>query len=185
MSSSLSTRLSAAALVVALGAASATPARAQQPTSRGTSALAVTAENRTAAAEEARGARRPDAGLRAGDVLRYHLTFTNTAGTPVRKVAIQNPVAAGLQFVPGSARASRDDARAEYTVDGGRTWSARPMERVLVDGRPTERAIPPERYTAVRWVVEGWVAPGTAVTSEFEARLAPRAAAPAAAPGLR
>jgi uncharacterized repeat protein (TIGR01451 family) len=151
----------------------AAPLRAQAP-ARPAAALAVTAENRTALAAEARGAKRSDAAVHAGDVLRYKLTFTNTAGRPVRQVALQNPVAAGLQFVPGSASSSRQDARAEYSADHGATWSVKPMETVTIDGKRIERAVAPERYTGVRWIVDGWVSPGATVTAQFEARLASR-----------
>ena len=151
----------------------AAPVRAQAPV-RPASALAVTAENRTAMAAEARGAKRADAAVHAGDVLRYKLTFTNTAGRPVRQVALQNPVANGLQFIAGSASSSRQDARAEYSADNGATWSVKPMETVTIDGKRVERAIAPERYTGVRWIVDGWVSPGATVTAQFEARLASR-----------
>ena len=151
----------------------ASPLRAQAPV-RPASALAVSAENRTAVAAAARGAKRADANVHAGDVLRYKLTFTNTAGRPVRQVALQNPVASGLQFVAGSATSSRQDARAEYSADNGATWSVRPMETVTIDGKRVERAIAAERYTSVRWIVDGWVPPGATVTAQFEARLATR-----------
>ena len=157
----------------------ATPLRAQAP-ARPAPALAVAAD------AAARGAKRTDATVHAGDVLRYKLTFTNTAGRPVRQVALQNPVATGLEFVAGSARSSRQDARAEYSADHGATWSARPMETVTIDGKPVERAVAPERYTGVRWIVDGWVSPGATVTAQFEARLVARAATPSpAAPGTR
>ena len=149
----------------------ATPLRAQAP-ARPAQALVVAAENRTAIDAAARGAKRADATVHAGDVLRYKLTFTNTAGRPVRQVALQNPVATGLQFVPGSAKSSRQDARAEYSADNGATWSARPMETVTVDGKSVERPVAPERYTGVRWIVDGWLSPGATVTAQFEARLA-------------
>jgi uncharacterized repeat protein (TIGR01451 family) len=149
----------------------ATPVRAQAP-ARPAQALVVAAENRTAIDAAARGAKRTDATVHAGDVLRYKLTFTNTAGRPVRQVALQNPVATGLQFVPGSAKSSRQDARAEYSADNGATWSARPMETVTVDGKSIERPVAPERYTGVRWIVDGWLSPGATVTAQFEARLA-------------
>jgi uncharacterized repeat protein (TIGR01451 family) len=169
MKSSTSAKLLALLLAVTLAA----PARAQAP-ARPASALAVTAENRTAMAAAARGAKRADAAVHAGDVLRYKLTFTNTAGRPVRQVALQNPVANGLQFVAGSATASRQDARAEYSADNGATWSVKPMETVTIDGKRVERAVAPERYTGVRWIVDGWVSPGATVTAQFEARLASR-----------
>jgi uncharacterized repeat protein (TIGR01451 family) len=158
-----------------LAASLTVPALAQK------SALVVTAENRTALASK--GARRNDATAHAGDVLRYKLTFTNVAGRPVRQVALQNPMAAGLEFVAGSAKVSRADAQAEFSVDGGRSWSAHPMETVTIDGRSVERAVSPERYSGVRWIVGGFVAPGATVTAEFEARVASRTAvspAPAA-----
>ena len=169
----------ALATLVAAGTAGAQAAApGGQPT------LQVAAENRTALADAARGARRADTTVHAGDVLRYRLTFTNAAPRAIRNVALANPVPAGLQFVAGSAKASRADARAEYSVDG-RTWSARPMETVVVDGRQVERPVAPERYTAVRWVVDGAVAPAAVVTAEFDARLvlapATAAAKPAAA----
>jgi uncharacterized repeat protein (TIGR01451 family) len=135
-------------------------------------ALVVSAENRTALAS--RGGRRNDATAHAGDVLRYKLTFTNTAGRPVRQVALQNPVANGLQFVAGSASSSRQDARAEYSADNGATWSTKPMETVTIDGKRVERPVAPERFTGVRWIVDGWVSPGATVTAQFEARLASR-----------
>lgn len=166
MKSSVLTKL----LVVLILAA---PVRAQAP-AKPASALAVTAENRTAMAAAAQGAKRTDAAVHAGDVLRYKLTFTNIAGRPVRQVALQNPVASGLQFVAGSASSSRQDARAEYSADHGATWSAKPMETVTIDGKRVERAVAPERYTGVRWIVDGWVSPGATVTAQFEARLASR-----------
>lgn len=165
-----STRATLLGLLLALPSVSL---HAQAP-ARSQSVLAVSAENRTAVDAAARGAKRPDAAVHAGDVLRYKLTFTNTAGRPVRRVALQNPVAPGLQFVAGSARTSREDARAEYSVDNGATWSTRPMETVVIDGKRVERDVAPERFTGVRWLVDGWVSPGATVTAQFEARLPAR-----------
>ena len=181
------TRSLTVALLTLVGAASV--AQAQKSAQAAQPTLRVVAENRTAAAAAARGSRRADSTVHAGDVVRYKLTFTNSADRAIRNVAIQNPVPAGLQFVAGSAKASRDDARAEYSLDGGRTWSARPMETVTVDGRQVDRAVSPDRYTAVRWMVGGAVAPAATVTAEFEARLVltpTKATAPApSTPGAR
>lgn len=177
-------RVSLAGLLLALSAT--TPAFAQSA-ARTKNPLAVTAENRTAQLDAAHGKHRGDAAVHAGDVLRYKLTFTNTQDRPVRQVSLQNPMASGLEFVAGSAKVSRADAQAEYSIDGGKSWSPRPMETVMVDGKSVERAVAPERYTGVRWVVSGWVTPGATVTAEFEARLASRvtASSPAPAPAQR
>lgn len=153
--------------LLALTLAVAPAARAQQA-----DALVVTAVNRTAAAEAERGAPRNDAAARPGDVLRYRLTFRNPGGEPVRGVVLNNPVAAGLTFVAGSAKSSRDDVVTEYSTDGGRSWAAQPMEEVTDEaGRRVRRPAPPEKYTHVRWTVTGFVNPGTTVTAEFDARL--------------
>jgi uncharacterized repeat protein (TIGR01451 family) len=164
-----------AVAALSLAAATTVHAQAQAPArasaQAGQPSLKVVAENRTAQAAAARGGSRADTTVHAGDVLRYRLTFTNGAPRAIRNVALANPVPGGLQFVAGSAKASRSDARAEYSLDGGKSWSARPVETVTVDGRQVERPVAPERYTAVRWVVDGAVAPAAVVTAEFEARL--------------
>ncbi|MDB4951102.1 MAG: conserved repeat domain protein [Gemmatimonadetes bacterium] len=132
--------------------------------------LTITATNTTAAAGAARGTRRADDRVRGGDVIRYRLAFTNPGAAPVRHVVMADPVPAGLRFVAGSTTASRPDALVEYSVDGGKTFSAHPMETVVVDGRPVTRPAAAERYTHVRWTVEGAVAPHATVTAEFDAR---------------
>jgi uncharacterized repeat protein (TIGR01451 family) len=141
--------------------------------------LTVTATNRTAASEAAGGNPRADARVRGGDVLQYRMTFTNVTTRPVRQVVLSNPIPAGFRFVAGSLASTRDDARAEFSADGGRTFSAQPMEEVVLEGRRVRRPVPTERYTHVRWTVEGWIAPNQTVNADFQARLAaPHAAAP-------
>lgn len=157
----------------------AAPALAQQQPARAAQqqqALVVTAQNRTAVA-----AKRADAAVRPGDMVRYKLTFTNVAGRQVRGVALANPLPQGMRFVAGSASSTRNDARLEYSIDGGRTFSAQPVVEVVVDGRTVRRPAPPEQYTHVRWTVDGWVAPGATVVAEFDARLGAPAPAGAAA----
>jgi len=164
------TRTTRRALVaLALSAGFATPALAQQaaPTP-----LVVTAVNRTAAEDARHGARRADANARPGDVVRYELTFTNPGKARVRGVKLENPIPGGLHFVAGSAASSRDDVAADFSVDGGRTFSRRPMETVTVDGKAVTRPVAAERYTHVRWMLAGWVQPGATVTASYDARLA-------------
>jgi len=164
----LITRL-AVALALTVGATAAHAQRAASPS------LTVAATNRTAAEAAARGATRQDSTVLPGDVIRYTLTFTNTLDHAVRGLKLSNPIPAGLQLVGGSTSVSRDDARLEFSIDGGKTFSAQPAESVTVDGRTVQRPASPDRYTNVRWVVGGDVAPKTVVTARFEARLAPEA----------
>ncbi len=156
----------AALLVLAL---SPGIAHAQQ---RATPSLSVTALNTTAAREVATlSGSVARTTVQPGDVLRYALTFTNSAPTAVRNVELRDPMPAGMHFVSGSAHASRADARLEFSADGGRSWAAQPVETVFVDGRQVIRPVSAGRYTHVRWVVGGAVAPGAVVTADFEARV--------------
>lgn len=165
MSTTLRTTLALALLLPGL----AVPARAQ---AKASPTISVTALNTTARAEaQAKGGAARTA-VQPNDVLRYTLTFSNATDKPVHNVELRDPIPAGVRFVPGSAHASRADARLEFSADGGRTWSAAPSETVTVDGRSVVRAIPAERFTHVRWVVAGAVAPRATVTADFEARVA-------------
>jgi uncharacterized repeat protein (TIGR01451 family) len=140
-------------------------------------ALTVAASNRTAEAEAARGIKRNDIHVHSGDVMKYTLTFTNLKDRNVRQVVMSNPIPSGLRMVAGSVRSSREDASAEFSADGGKTFSVQPMEEVLLDGKTVQRPVSPDRYTHVRWTVAGSVAPKATVTAEFEARLGPTSAA--------
>ncbi len=160
---------------VPLPAQQVTPAAAARP-------FALTVQNLTAQADVAQR-RRADDRARPGDVLRYRLMFTNRSGRPVRRVILDNPIPAGLLFDPASVRSSRADARVEYSIDGGRSWSPQPMEEVVVGGNTLRRPAPPERFSNVRWTVDGQVAPQGLVTAEFQAQVRPaRPAAPVAPP---
>lgn len=159
-------RVAGLCLVVATWA---TPLAAQE--AAGGPPLVITAENLTAAAEAARGAPRGDTRLRPGDVVRYTLTFTNPTQGEVRDVVLHNPLPAGLVFIAGTATASRDDARLEFSIDGGATYAAEPMVEVVENGRTIRRPAPPERYTDIRWTVTGQIQPGAQVVARYEVRI--------------
>lgn len=109
--------------------------------------------------------------LFAGDVVLYRLVFTNTTDVAVRHVEFKDPLPAALRYVGGSASADRDDVTVSYSIDGGRVYSAQPMIEATVDGKTVQQPAPPEMYTHIRWMVEGWVEPGAQVTAEFRAQL--------------
>ncbi|HEY7193210.1 MAG TPA: hypothetical protein VH439_05670 [Gemmatimonadales bacterium] len=130
-------------------------------------ALVVTAENVTA---KNRGAA-ADAAVLPGDVVRYQLRFTNPNQGDVRGVVFTNPVPQGLRYVDGSAGADRQDVVVEYSIDGGKTYSARPMVSEVVAGKRVQKPAAAEQYSHVRWTVRGSIAPGASVTAEFRATL--------------
>ena len=144
---------------------------AQQPPQK---ALAVTAENLMAGDERHRAlaAQGGDAAtLLPGDVVRYRLRFTNVTEGEVRGVVFTNPVPQGMRYVGGSAGADRNDVIADYSIDGGRRYAARPMVTKVVDGKRVQQPAPPEQYSHVRWTVRGSISPGATVTAEFRAAL--------------
>lgn len=139
--------------------------------------LKVAVFNETAAAEKANGADRRSDVVRPGDVLRYTLTFTNETNRPLSKVNVSNPLPAGLVLVGETARINRSDAEAEFSADGGRTFSTKPVETVTENGSAVTRAVPAVRYTHVRWIIRGSVAPKGVVTAQYNARVGGPAAA--------
>ena len=127
--------------------------------------LVVTAENLMA-----KGRANSEAVV-PGDMLRYRLHFTNRNSGDVRGVVFTNPVPTGLRYVDGSAGADRDDVLVEYSADGGKTYSTRPMVSAVVGGKRVQTPAPPAQYTHVRWTVRGSIASGASVTAEFRAEL--------------
>jgi uncharacterized repeat protein (TIGR01451 family) len=147
-----------AMLVVTCAAALRAQAPAQRP-------LVVTAENMMA-----KGRANSEAVV-PGDVLRYRLHFTNRNSGDVRGVVFTNPVPTGLRYVDGSAGADREDVLVEYSADGGKTYSTRPMVSEVVGGKRVQKPASPQQYTHVRWTVRGSIASGASVTAEFRAEL--------------
>ena len=123
--------------------------------------LVVTARNLTA--ETARVAK-------PGDVIRYGLVFTNVTAGPVKNIQFVDPIPGGMVYVLGSAAADRP-VRLEYSIDGGKSYSAQPVIAVVQDGKTVEQPAPRERYTHVRWTVLGSLAPGAKVTAEFRTQV--------------
>lgn len=155
-----------------------TPASAQQPARP--KALTISAENLMAGdarhqAVAERGGDRHE--LFSGDVVRYRLVFTNVTGVPVKSVEFKDPLPAGLHYVSGSAAADRKDVAIDFSIDGGATYSPRPMVEEIVEGKRVQKPAPPALYTHIRWRVQGWVAPGAQVAAEFRATLPEPAAA--------
>jgi uncharacterized repeat protein (TIGR01451 family) len=140
--------------------ASAAQAQAPQP-------LVITAHNVTADTLSARGR---DVVARPGDVIRYALVFTNVTAGPVRNIQFVDPIPSGMAYVLGSAAADHP-VRIEYSVDGGKSYAARPVIAAVVNGQRVEQAAPREKYTHVRWTVLGSLAPGAHVMAEFRTQV--------------
>ncbi len=160
---------------MAAGGARAQDAAGAPPPPATPRPLEITAENLMAgdARHLAIGEQGGDASaLLPGDVVRYRLRFTNVTDDSVRQIVFNNRMPPGLRYVDGSASGDRDDLRVEYSIDGGKSYSTRPMITETIEGEVVTRPAPPESYTHIRWTVSGWLAPAAQVTAEFRARLA-------------
>lgn len=162
-------RLSRVALLTGIAAtALALPLRAQQRAAAAATPSLVVASLNTTAAKEG-GKLRTTA--RPNDVLRYTLTFRNPTSRALANVELKDAIPAGVRLVVGSTHGSRADARVEFSADGGKSWAEQPMETVLVAGQSVTRPVSADRYTHIRWVVGGTVAPRSTVTADFEVKV--------------
>jgi len=139
-------------------------AAAQQPAPK---ALVITAHNVTA---EAATGRANKTLARPGDVIRYALVFTNLTAGPVKNIQFVDPLPKGLVYVLGSAKADQP-VRLEYSIDGGKSYSAQPMIEVVENDKKVAKPAPQELYTHVRWTMVGALAPAAKVMAEFRAQV--------------
>ena len=103
-------------------------------------------------------------------MIRYALVFTNVTAGPVKNIQFVDPIPQGTVYVLGSAAADHP-VRVEYSIDGGKSYSARPAIAVVQDGKSVEQPAPRERYTHVRWTVLGSLASGAKVMAEFRTQI--------------
>ena len=129
--------------------------------------LMITAHNMTVATAGGQDTR---AVARPGDVIRYALVFTNVTAGPVKNIQFVDPIPKGMIYVPGSAAADHP-ARIEYSIDGGKSYSAQPTIQVVEEGRKVEKPAPRQLYTHVRWTVLGSLAPQARVMAEFRTQV--------------
>jgi uncharacterized repeat protein (TIGR01451 family) len=133
--------------------------------------LAITAMNLTADSAKKAGHERSDKAMaRPGDMLGYNIAFTNVTHGPVTHVQFVDPMPRGLMYRTGSARADKP-VSIEYSIDGGKSYTAKPMVVVVENGKRVEKPAPREAYTHIRWTVPGPLAPGAQVTAGFQAEV--------------
>jgi uncharacterized repeat protein (TIGR01451 family) len=101
---------------------------------------------------------------RPGQRLRYTIAAKNTGDRPALTLVPSSKIPPGERYVDGSAGSS-----AEFSVDGGTTWSREPMVRVTNPGGAvaTRRALPSE-YDAIRWIDPAPLAAGARTTFAYD-----------------
>jgi uncharacterized repeat protein (TIGR01451 family) len=106
-----------------------------------------------------------------GEVLRFTLKAENKGDRPAKKLVLAQPIPQGTSYVLNTATA-QSPARIVYSIDGGKTFVAKPTVKVtLQDGKTEERPASAEAYTHVRWLFDRQLLPKTSSKVFYQVKL--------------
>lgn len=108
-----------------------------------------------------------DTTVTPGKVIRYVITATNKGDQDAQKLVPIGLVPAGTAYEPASATV-KDALRVEYSLDKGKTWSAKPMVTVHTPTGDVVKPADPATYTRVRWIADKPLPPKGIVTYSYE-----------------
>jgi uncharacterized repeat protein (TIGR01451 family) len=108
--------------------------------------------------------------LKPGDVVRYVIVASNAGSDPARNLVPVGQVPAGTAFVAGSAT-SKEAPHVEYSLDGGKTWSAAPTVKVHTPAGDVVKKADPATYTSLRWIDGKPLAPKGSATFVYTVRV--------------
>jgi uncharacterized repeat protein (TIGR01451 family) len=111
-----------------------------------------------------------DAAPKSGDEIEYDIAASNAGTSPALHLVPVGRVPAGTAYVAGSAKAA--GAHAEFSLDGGKTWSASPTVTVKEpNGTTVVKKADPALYTSVRFVSDGALAAHRSAVYSYEVRV--------------
>ncbi len=105
-----------------------------------------------------------------GDLVRYVIVASNGGSDPAHNLIPRGMIPAGTAFLAGSAT-SKEPARVEYSLDGGKTWSASPTIKVHTPQGDVVKKADPSTYTAVRWIDQRALIPKASATFMYMVRV--------------
>jgi uncharacterized repeat protein (TIGR01451 family) len=107
---------------------------------------------------------------KAGDEIQYDIVASNGGDSPALRLVPIGRIPAGTSYVEGSAKAPR--AHPEFSLDGGKTWSASPTVKVRQpDGTTVVKKADPTLYTSVRFINDGALAAHGTAAFTYEVRV--------------
>ncbi len=89
--------------------------------------------------------------LKPGDEIRYVIVATNNGTEAAQNLTPVGRIPAGTAYEPGSASA-KSGAQAQFSLDGGKTWSPAPTVKVHTATGDVVKKADPATFTAVRWI---------------------------------
>ncbi len=96
--------------------------------------------------------RKPAKEVYPEDQIEYELTYTNKSDNQLSGLVITGPIPVNTVYL-GNTNKTLIDSDFVVSVDGGKTFESEPVKREIIkDGKKIEVIVPPEKYTAVRWV---------------------------------
>jgi uncharacterized repeat protein (TIGR01451 family) len=163
----------AALCVVAAGTAAAF-ARQQlasnRAASQGRPEIKVTLSGAVARADESVALDKAGV-VHPGEVLDWKITSSNEGDGAARQYKTVGHVPVGTSFVAGSATAEYD-GQVSYSIDGGKTFSARPeIEERQADGTVKRVPAPVSMYTQVRYEWADPLAAGRSLVASYKVRV--------------
>jgi uncharacterized repeat protein (TIGR01451 family) len=112
-----------------------------------------------------------NATVKPGEVLRFTLKAENKGDRPAKKLVLAQPIPPGTIYVLNTATAE-NPVRIVYSIDGGKTFVAKPTMKVtLPDGKTEARPAPAEAYTHVRWLFDRELLPKTSSKFFYQVKL--------------
>jgi uncharacterized repeat protein (TIGR01451 family) len=106
-----------------------------------------------------------------GDVLRFTLKAENKGDRPAKQLVLAQPIPQGTVYVLNTA-ISESPASIIYSIDGGKTFVAKPTVKVsLPNGTIEERPAPAEAYTHVRWLLGRDLSPKSSKKVFYQVRV--------------
>jgi uncharacterized repeat protein (TIGR01451 family) len=96
-----------------------------------------------------------------GDRILYTVQLLNEGDAAASSPVALGPVPPGTVFLEGTVT-SGADISVDYSIDGGKTFSPKPMVVIkAADGSTRTVPAPIDRYTTIRWNWNGSLAAGT------------------------
>lgn len=96
--------------------------------------------------------RKPAKEVYPEDQIEYELTYTNKSDNQLNGLVITGPIPVNTVYL-GNTNKTLVDSEFVVSVDGGKTFESEPVKREIIkDGKKIEVIVPPEKYTAVRWL---------------------------------
>jgi len=108
--------------------------------------------------------------VKPGEIINWMIDSGNEGNGAARDYKAVGQIPVGTSFVAGSAMSK--DASVTYSVDGGKTFSAKPMvEEKQADGSTKLVTAPVSSYTQLRYEWSTPIEPGQKISATYQVRV--------------